>query len=207
VLWQRCLWPCRRGPFSPSGRRLAAAVLRLISGASTRFEDAPVRRRRRRRRLQPSPPLHQPLSRLASDRPANHTPPAGSVSSRLPLPSSIWPRKAAHGAPPAGAVVGARPAGAHARPDAARLLARRTVSRCSRDLQTGKRSPLTLTYTSARAPRYIFTGGADTLVRVFQTAKGAEAEPSVLQEHSEEITFLDCSVRRQPPETGTRKLS
>jgi len=71
----------------------------------------------------------------------------------------------------------------------------------------GKRPPLTLTCTSARAPRYIFTGGADTLVRVFQTAKGAEAEPSVLQEHSEEITFLDCSVRRQPSNTGTRKLS
>lgn len=43
--------------------------------------------------------------------------------------------------------------------------------------------------------RFIFTGGADTAVRVFKTAHGADEEPQVLDGHNEDITFLDCSVR------------
>ncbi|CED83500.1 WD40 repeat protein [Phaffia rhodozyma] len=39
----------------------------------------------------------------------------------------------------------------------------------------------------------IFTAGKDTIVRIFETAAGADVEPRLLEEHSDEVNWLHCS--------------
>lgn len=109
-----------------------------------------------------------------------------------PRASLVCSPLAGHGTPRSFVLIGPLAPRPHARPHAAYLLARRTVSLSSR---TGPIYKHAADSEAALFIRFIFTGGADTAVRVFKTAHGADEEPQVLDGHNEDITFLDCSVR------------
>lgn len=55
--------------------------------------------------------------------------------------------------------------------------------------------------------RLIFTGGADTVVRIFETSSAADVEPRLLTEHQEDVTWMECSVSADAVLRDHRKLT